>query len=456
MQARNVIYVVAHDLGKELGTYGSCFPTPNLDRLADRGVAFDEAYCTSPCCSPSRGCAMTGRTAHSNGLAGLANPGAEWKLPPSVRTIVDDFNDAGYETVHAGMEHERQNKHANRYRRVLDCGGWVEQAVDAAIGFLEPRSSDAPPFYLNVGTNEVHSGQWQTWKHDRRHSRWKDVYGLLPDEQVELPPFLPDTPEMRREWAAFGGCVRYYDTQIGRLLDAVERLGYTDDTLIVFTTDHGVAAHRAKGTLYRAGVEIALLMQLPGRAEPATGPRYDGLIQNIDYRPTLLDACGIAPPAEVQGRSFWPLLTGGDYPPHEAICLERNFHGDFDPMRSIRTTDWTLIRNFDPSRTRCWTPPEVEPDDITPRYEKWYTEMWPAATQPRPEYELFDRRQDPREWHNLADRPEHQAALAELNAGLDDWMHATADPLLETTDPDRFKQLLWRRTGHPDGAESAK
>jgi arylsulfatase A-like enzyme len=440
-QPLNVIYLVAHDLGKEVGVYGSPFETPNVDRFAGKGALFNEAYCSSPCCSPSRGCAMTGQTAHTNGLAGLANPGWEWSLPESTLTITDDFNLHGYETVHAGMQHERQSKKENRYQKFLDSEGWVESAIDAATRYLKERSqqTDPRPFYLNIGTNEVHSGQWETYKHDRPYSR-AEVYGSADPMRMRLPGYLPDFPEVRKEWAAFHGCVRYWDEQVGRLLDTIEELGYNENTLVIITTDHGVATHRGKGTVYKEGIEIALAMCGPGIE---AGSRFDHLIPNIDFLPTILDACGLPVRQEVEGRSFWPLLKGEPYRPHEHITIERNFHDDFDPMRAIRTPDFMLIENFNTDMPHWYLPHEVK--SLKPTYQKWFMEMWPEPKDKRPKLELFDRRQDSQEMQNRAQDPAYRKTMETLHQKLHEWMDQTQDPILQTTDEEAFKAVLKKR-----------
>ena len=441
---KNIIYIVAHDLGRELGAYGSDFDTPHFDRFAREGVLFREAYCVSPCCSPSRGCAMTGMTAHSNGLTGLANPGWQWSLPESTRTIVDDLNDHGFETVHAGLQHERQQREANRYQINLPGESWVETAVDSAIDYLLQRRKDQKderPFYLNLGTNEVHSGQWQTYKHDRDHTRGEDLYGIDNPDTLNLPDYLPDLPQVRREWGAFKGCVRYWDKQIGRLLECIRELDYDKDTLVVVTTDHGVLTHRGKGTVYKEGVETALAMQLPRGM--ASGVQFDEILGNTDLLPTLLEAVGVQVRPEVQGQSCWPLLVGEDFQQREHLCIERNFHDDWDPMRSIRTKDFVLIENFLDSGLYCFTPDQVT--EVKDRYHNWFIEMWPENPQLRPRLEFFDRRSDPGEFSNVADDPRYTDTVNSLRAELHRWMRETDDPLLATANPDSFQAMVDRR-----------
>jgi arylsulfatase A-like enzyme len=445
----NILYVVCHDLGRELGCYGAGVATPNLDRFAAGGVQFSRAYCASPACSPSRGCAMTGMYAHTNGLMGLVNRG--WTLPLSTRTIVDHLNDAGYETVHSGLQHERHRKEDNRYRREIEASVFAEDAIGSAIHYLEERAAapqGRPPFYLNIGTIETHESRWNSRDRFGRVA----VYDPGPPEEAYVPPFLPDVPPIRREMTHFQASIRYLDREIARLFEAVERLGYGDNTLVVFTTDHGISAHRAKGTLYGHGLEIALLMRGPGL--PA-GRQINHLISNIDVCPMLLEAVGAPIPPQVQGRSFWPLLRGGDYQPHEALFFERNYHGGvptdqpapeprlnpgYDPMRAVRTDRFHYIRNVGENQKRHWLPEQVTVVNET--FQSWYTELWPPPTLPRPREELFDVPSDPHETRDLADEPEFADVKAGLGARLDRWMEATDDPIRRGPIPDRLNTWI--------------
>lgn len=449
----NILYIVAHDLGRHLGCYGRPIASPTLDAFAGRGVIFRRAFCSAPACSPSRACAMTGQYSHTNGLMSLVNP--QWELPAERRTIVDCLNDAGYETVHVGLQHERRSAADNRYRiercRTMD-DEWTEAAVGEAIAYLEARRGAARPFYLNVGLREVHASAWQG------NGRWcqgrSEQYGRVPLEQVYVPPYMPDRPPIRRELAKFQAAIGFMDAHVRPLLETVERLGHADDTVVVFTTDHGIAGERAKSTLYDAGVEIALLMQLPGGQ--AAGLAVDHLVQNIDVAPTLLEAAGVDVPPEMQGRSVWPLLTGGPWRPHEEIFLERNYHGPppggLDPMRAVRTPRWHYIRNFDPRAKRPWLPSEVPA--VAETYDHWYNELWPPATEPRPAAELYDTQADPHELVNLAGRPEHAALEADLAGRLERWMRQTDDPLLRGTIPDSLD--AWRATARPPRADRSR
>ncbi len=429
----NIIYFVCHDLGKQLGCYGAEIETPNLDRFAAEGIRFNRAYTNAVACSPSRGCVMTGQYSHSNGLMGLVNRG--WSMPVEQLTIVDYLNEAGYVTANFGIQHERQPREANRYQ-VVGESRYVEEAVPDAVKFLEDHRGNDQPFYLNIATVETHPSQWVSIDRSGR----VPVYEPGSAEDAYVPSFIPDTPQTRKELACFQGCIRYLDRQIQTLFDAVDRLGYRDNTVVVFTNDHGVAAPRAKPTVYEAGTGISLLMQVPG----ISGETVDHLVQNIDCTPTLLEAAGVGIPESIQGKSFWSLLSGGDYEPHQEIFMERNYHGGVplldptpgksgphnDPMRAVRTDRFRYIRHMGEDQKRFWLPHEII-DRMGTDYDMWWDTLWPEVTEPRDPEELFDLENDPGETVNLVGDPNFASVKEDLAKRLDGWMKDTEDPILE-------------------------
>lgn len=428
MKRPNIIYLVCHDLGRWLGCYGRKVESPNLDRFFNSNIRFDSAFCSSAVCSPSRGCAMTGMHAHKNGLMGLSHHG--WKI--GVPTIVDHFNANGYETLHCGLSHEG-HVGENRYQLDFEVS-WrsrnVENAFDDAIALLASRTGAEKPFYLNIGTQEVHRCQWDANDHAKPTSRLQSVYGGgVPLDQVDLPHTAPDRQEFREFFSRFQSSIRYFDKQFGRLMEAVERYGFFENTVIVVTTDHGIACSRGKGTLYDLGMEIALAVQMPRAQQRPMA--CDHLIQNIDFAPTLLTAAGISVPAEMQGRSFWELLSGGNYRPHDAIFQEWNCGGpaeDYHPSRAIRTRDFHCIRHFPPVSLREWTKEEVA-DNHAPSKNP-FVRPWPDFTIPNPTGELYDLKQDPSETKNLAGSQNHSEIYGELMFQMERWMQETGDPVL--------------------------
>jgi len=431
MDRPNILYFVVHDLGKHLGCYGARVESPNLDAFAAESVKFESAFCNSPACTPSRCCAMTGLYAHTSGGVGLAHVG--WPLPDEVPTIVDYLNEAGYETAHAGMQHER---HPGRMRYQVEmqkhwANAHARRAVDDALAYLEKRDRGRP-FYLNIGSQQPHASTWGRAE--------TDYGGIVPPEDVYVPHYVPDTPQVRQEFGRFQAAIRYVDEHFGRLMAGLKRLGYDRNTLVVFTTDHGISAPRSKGSLYDRGVEITLLVRMPDGSGAGTEVRH--LIQNIDYVPTLLEAAGAPLPERLQGRSFWPLLAGGEYEPHEAIFIERNFHGEnriygkrgdyvdrYDPMRAVRTPEFHYIKRFDPRvKCRAWLPFEI-PHPTLKAVEGDPFGL-PEPREPRPEAELYQVTYDPLEFIDLHERPEFRQVRRELDERLMAWMQETDDFVL--------------------------
>lgn len=443
MQRPNILYFVCQDIGKHLECYGVPVETPNLDRFARQGVRFERGYCNSPACSPSRICTMTGQYAHTSGGVGLAHMG--WPLDSQVRTIIDEFNDAGYETILSGMQHERHPR-SNCYQADLaeTWEDWdTDRAVDMAVGYLQKRNRSRP-FYLNIGSQSPHASWW--------HKAETKYGGVVPPQWVWVPPWCPDHDLTRSLLGQFQAAIRFVDYHFGRLMAALERLGHDRDTMVIFTTDHGIAAPRSKGTLYDRGVEIALLVRLPQGHR--AGTRVEHLIQNIDFVPTLLEATGLPPLSRLAGRSFWPALRGEEYQPHEMIFMERNFHGEkatpeakeysdvYDPIRAVRTPEYHYIRWFNPQlRGREMLPWEI-PAGWRPTGDG-VEHICPSQGGPRLEEELYDVRHDPLEIVNVAGRPEYAGVKTRLRRELQGWMERTGDFVLTGQVPKRPQEPGW-------------
>jgi len=424
----NIIYIIPHDLGQELHCYGRrSILSPNLDRLAAEGVLFENYFCASPPCSPSRGCIMTGRYAHSNGLIGLVNRG--WALPDNEPTIVNYLGEAGYSTHLFGGQHERADVHKYGYDELWLESARADKVCDAVIDFLQSRDPDAGPFYLNAMFFEVHL------PFD------KPQYTFADPAAVDVPGYLPDNPDVRLELARFHGAVRFMDEHVGRLLRALDASPLRENTLVVFTTDHGAAFPRAKSTLYDPGIGTALIMRLPPSLQAAQGRRVRELLSNVDLTPTLLELAGVPVPARVQGRSFAPLLTGGAYEPRAAVFCEKNFHDSYDPMRCVRTERYKYIRNFSDQ------PVIPLPTDIAKSIASRH--LGPESDLPHPPEELYDLANDPWELTNLAQEPAARPLKEELCALLDGWMKATADPVENGMPPLPAQQPVNDPDRHP-------
>jgi arylsulfatase A-like enzyme len=445
MPARpNLLIVHCHDLGQHLGCYGvPTVRTPHLDAFAAEGVRFSRSYATSPSCSPSRASLVTGRYPHNNGVMGLCHSHFAWDLYDDEVHLAQYLNAAGYATAAVGVIHETAKGAGRCGYQEYRAPAMAKEAADEAVALLPKLAAGERPFYLWVGFVEPH-----------RLPMPDGIPGdngfpgehLQPDDSlgVHVPPHLADTPGTRRELAGLQGAIRHVDDQFDRILAALENSGAADDTLVIFTTDHGIAMPRAKCSLYEPGVSIACLMRFRSRPVWNGGQVRSELVSNLDVLPTLLELAGVEAPARLQGSSLAPLLDGRPYAARQALFTEMTCHDYYDPRRSVRTERYKLIANFssapafmDPSQR--WRPlaDTVEPPNHAVAYH--------------PPVELFDLAEDPWEQRDLADRPETAAIQRELLALLAEHLRQTADPILDGAITSPIHRTALRRLAEATG-----
>jgi N-sulfoglucosamine sulfohydrolase len=405
MPRPNILYIHSHDSGRYTQPYGYGVPTPRIQQLAQQGVLFRQAFCAAPTCSPSRASLLTGQCAHSSGMIGLAH--RSFALNDYSQHIVHTLRSAGYTSTLIGVQHVANDAARIGYDQVLPLTNHdAEYVAPAAVEWL--RHAPAQPFFVSVGFNETH--------------REFHEPGPREDARYTLPPrTLPDTPETRRDMAAFTASARILDEGIGAVLDALDATGLAENTLVICTTDHGIAFPGMKCNLTDHGIGVMLIMRGPGGF--VGGQVCEALVSHIDIFPTLCELIGIARPAWLQGKSLMPLMRGEASEVNDAIYAEVTYHAAYEPQRAIRTRRWKYIRRYD-GRTR---PVRPNLDDGLSK-EVWLRNGWGERA---PEAEqLYDLVFDPNEARNLAADPACQATLADLRAQLERWMRATNDPLL--------------------------
>lgn len=422
----NIVLFHCHDLGQHLGCYGvPTVNTPAVDEFARQGVRFGMSFCTAPSCSPSRASLFTGRYPHNNGVMGLCHANFAWDLKPGEKHLASLLRGAGYATSAVGVIHETRRPATDwGYERYLPPNR-AAVAVDKAIEELERLRGQRQPFYLFVGVVEPHRLPIPREPGQPPNDQGFPGPGLEPDDSlgVWVPPYLVDTHPCRKELAGLQGAIRHMDTQFGRLLEALERMGLTNNTLVIFTTDHGIAMPRAKCSLYEPGVNIAFILRYPARPGWHGGIVRNEMVSNIDVLPTIAELVGGRIPRGVQGASLVPLLDGRSSDWRSTIFTEMTYHDYYDPRRAVRTATHKLIANFttapafmDPSQQ--WRP---RSDTVTPPNH---------AVAYHPHLELYDLRSDPWEQKDLADDPAHARVRDELAALLLRHMEQTKDPLL--------------------------
>ncbi|UCE47412.1 MAG: sulfatase [Phycisphaerales bacterium] len=409
----NVLMITCHDIGRHLGCYGvETVNTKNLDRLAADGILFANYFATDCVCSPSRGSILTGRYPQSNGLMGLTHQPWGWSFKDGERHLAAILKDAGYETTLIGLQHVTSgDPRALGYDHVLSKDRKAEETVEAARAFLKKSKNKDRPFFLKVGFFEVH----------RPFTVGKDE-----EKGVFVPPYLKDTAANREDLARFQGTIKFFDTCVGRILDELSKSPAAENTLVVFTADHGIPYPGAKWCLNEPGIETPLIMYHPG-SELAGGKAYDQLMSNVDFLPTLLDILGVEIPRNVQGLSFKEVIEGKKAgSPRNEVFAQRTSHALRDnTSRAVRTRRYKLIRYFEPGRTVQF------PTDTVPQRVAEHTERPKRKPGARPVVQLFDLVNDPRERNDLARSANHQEIVRDLSNRLWRWMEEVGDPILK-------------------------
>jgi arylsulfatase A-like enzyme len=323
------------------------------------------------------------------------------------------FADAGYESALCGFEHEsRDCKKLGFEKTMAGSGDWHNGGGDLRdyhkiLDAWFAKRDKSRPFYLQIGCHETHH-PWT--KADVQPDKEKGLW---------IPPYLKDISDTRHEVAEFQGAVRRLDHCLGKILEVFDQRGLAENTIFVFTTDHGIDFPRAKGTFYDPGIEVFLFMRWPGGGWKP-GRVVEEMVSNVDVLPTLLDACDIPKPDNLQGRSFLPLIQGGDYRPNDRVFAEKTYHDTYDPTRAVRTAKHKYIRYFETCIFQ-----DLRLAVETRRH--FFADDWRRKSVE----ELYDLEADPWEKNNLADQPEMAGIKAELRRSLLEWMRQTDDPLLK-------------------------
>jgi N-sulfoglucosamine sulfohydrolase len=401
----NILYLHSHDTGRYAQPYGEPVPMPNVQALADQGVLFREAFCAAPTCSASRACLLTGQYGQSNGMMGLAHRG--WSLRDYRHHIVHTLRKAGYTSTLIGEQHISKRPDVIGYDEVMKIPtNRVESVAPLAMEVLRrPRDR---PLFLSVGFFETH--------------REFLPPGALRDVLYSKPPAnLPDTPEVRADVAAFKASARSLDQGVGMVLNQLDACGLDDETLIIFTTDHGMPFPGAKATLYDRGLGVMLILRGP---EPFHGGRViDALVSHVDIYPTVCEHLDIRRPDFLQGVSLMALLRGEVTDAREEIFAGSTWHAAYEPQRAVRTARHKYIRRWGDRLT-----PVLPNTDDGPSKDLLIRNGW--AEREIAKEQLYDVFFDPNEANNLVDDPEQAAVRTDLRGRLERWMRDTDDPLL--------------------------
>ncbi|MEM6769230.1 MAG: sulfatase, partial [Bacteroidota bacterium] len=440
----NIVFIIADDVAwDDLGAYGHpSVRTPNLDRLAQEGMRYTQAFLTTSSCSPSRTSIISGLYPHNTDAEQLS-----WPLPEGKQTFVQELKNNGYWTGLAGKYHmgdpvrddfdallEMQWKDApiGLDRRLVGDGS----GCDDWVKLLRQRPQDQP-FFVWLAAFDAH----------------RPFYEGISDQpyttdKVVIPPYIPETDLVKKDFALYYEEITRMDDYIGKVLAELDQQGVTDNTLVLFVSDNGRAFPRDKTTLYDGGIKTPWIIKWPGHIK--AGTVNPNLVSSVDIAPTLLRAANLEPPSVFEGVDLSP-TWGEDMPPvRNEIYAEDHFHDFEDYTRAVRTNRYKYIKNFYPDL------PNTPSADIL-RDRSWQSmlaakeagtlseaQLWCFNT-PRPEEELYDLSVDPFELNNLATTDEAQKVLSTMRQRLSDIRTQTNDVQPATRMPDDF----FRATGYP-------
>ncbi len=421
----NIIFYITDDISyNDYRCYGHpTIKTPHIDKMATEGRIFDRAYLTTSSCSPTRCSIITGRYPHNTGASELHRP-----LPAEQNIFPEKLREAGYYTVLSGKQH--MGPHVKRGFDKLD-GGKGPGAQRNWVEHLQQRPKDKP-FFFWFASNDAH--------HDFRID---DTAPHYDPADVVVPPYLPDTPKVREEFAAYYHEVSRADFYLGELRKELERQGIADNTYIIFCSDNGRPMPRAKSWLVEEGIRTPLVVWKGDMIKPG---RTDSLVSVIDISATVLDLAGVAKPDSVQGVSFVPVIEDPKATVRDVVFAEHNWHVHQAHERMVRMGDYLYIKNAWPE---LWTyGMESGPWFVAGKELQSHIEAGKATplqqsifAMPRPTEQLYYLPDDPGNLNNLVDYPTHTEKLAEMRKQLDSWTEQTGDSVPTDPTPNRQGSL---------------
>jgi N-sulfoglucosamine sulfohydrolase len=421
----NLVLIIADDCTYlDLGVYGGQAKTPNLDRLAQQGMQFSRVFQAAPMCSPTRHNIYTGIYPVKSG----AWPN-HTQVYPGTKSIAHYLQGAGYRVALSGKVHVApKESFPFEYSKGFGEKGPNQPTICAEMEQLLVESKTAgTPFCLIACSHEPHE------PHNKGDA------SAYPPGKLTLPPTFVDTPPTRDEYSRYLAEITYFDAQCGVLLDALERHGLVENTLVMVISEQGSSFPFAKWTCYEMGLASGMIARWPGRIQ--AGRRSDALVEYVDITPTFLDAVGLKTPATMDGQSFLAVLTG-ERTEHKqytfGIQTTRGIaHGSKNyAVRSAATKTHRYIRNLNYTEVFKNNVTEIDAywktwvDEV--RSGNLHAKEMTERYQHRPAEELYDVTIDPHCLNNLADRPGFGAIKADLSAQLDAWMVSQGDQGVDT------------------------
>jgi N-sulfoglucosamine sulfohydrolase len=403
----NILWLVSEDNSPFLGCYGDSLAlTPNLDRLASKGVRYTAAFANAPVCSAARSTLINGM--YGTRL-GIYHHRSSHPIPGYIKPYPVYFREAGYYCT---------NNAKKDYNLVDDYNCWDESSMNAHYKNRKPGQ----PFFAIFNIGESHeSSTFPETVASRRESGAYPSESRLRPEQVVLPPYHPDLPEIRQEWADYYDAVTLMDEKVGERLEELENSGLADSTIVIYYSDHGGGMARGKRSVKESGTRVPLIIYFPAMyrhfAPVKAGETTDRLVSFVDFPATLLSVMDEDIPEHMDGE---PFLGERQTKPRDHVFLFRGrMDARYDFVRAIRTDKYRYIRNYTPYRQYGQPYTYAENARTTPLWRKEWEEGRCNAIQSvywemKPGEELYDVVNDPHEVNNLADNPDYEKILVEM------------------------------------------
>jgi N-sulfoglucosamine sulfohydrolase len=431
----NILWIVAENVKLDFGCYGAKnVQTPNVDALAARGVRYTHVFATSPSCAPSRSAFMTGMYQTSTDTHHMRSHRTDnFRLPPGVRPVTHWLKDAGYFTANITTIDNRVVGTGKLDLNFVNEGPIYDGSEWSALKARQPffAQINLPEVEYDIYDRKSAAKPRVEWVGEREHPR------IATSENVTPPPYYPDHPITRQEWARYLNSVSGMDRRVGWLLDKLKADGLADDTVIFFFADNGRLEARGIHWCYDTGLHVPLIVVWPKNfpAPPQIKPGAENVdvISLLDLTATTLSVAGVPRPAGMQSRTF--LGDNANLPRKYAFSARDRIDETVNRIRSVRDAQYRYIRNYMPRqgfaslnryKEKCFL--------VIPLMRELHAQgklTGPPAELMKPlaPEQLFDCDADPHEIHNLVDspKPEHREALVRLRAALDVWIMETGD-----------------------------
>ncbi|PSW16608.1 sulfatase [Photobacterium rosenbergii] len=436
--APNILLITADDMDYgSLGVTGSTVPeiSPNLDRLANQGIRFNNAFVTVSVCEPSRGVMATGRYIQNSGIWGF------YPTTQNIPTLAEELKDGGYTVGILGKVNHSTPKYVDDYvwdyskdKADIGSGRGPKLYRKHLEAFIDSAQANDKPFFMMANSHDPHRPYFVDSPNYERGGKQRPSRIYKPEE-IQVPSFLPDIPGARKELAQYYSSVKRLDDTVGEMMSVLEEKGVSDNTIVLFLSDNGIAAPFAKSNVYRNSNHTPFFVRWPEKINASVDDEH--FVSMVDLMPTLLEAADLEVPDSLDGRSFLPVLKGESQAERDYVFTQyhENAGGRIFPMAAVQNSDWLYIFNpwavggrvYKTSANNSGTFKAMkkladENPEIKERVEFFLN---------RTVTEFYDLRKDPDAKVNLADKKEFKEQQMKMVELMRQHMEQYNDPMLE-------------------------